>query len=115
MDRSEWTRIADDLRRTTGRELGLTFDLREWDPTYVSLDGVAQGGFGPGLEEVGSEEWLAELADQLQDTALDEEIWGGWPICPDHSHQLNPRVVDGIASWVCPRGPTIARIGALGG
>lgn len=116
---STWTRIADDLRRTAGRELVLR-DLEVDQPGYgwfeieVSLDGEVTGWFQHG-HSPDVETFVAELAEYLREFALDEEIWGGWPICPAHkTHPLEAAVVRGTASWLCPEGRVIAPIGALG-
>ena len=114
-----WTRIADDLRRTADRELVLRerLDVDQlgygWLEIEVSLDGVVIGWFQHG-HSPDVEVFVAELADYLQEFALDEEIWGGWPICPEHNtHPLEATVADGTASWLCPEGRVIAPIGSL--
>jgi hypothetical protein len=59
---------------------------------------------------------VARLADDLREHSLDEEVWGGWPICPGHTHPLESAVHDGVAVWVCPvrGGAVVAPIGSLG-
>ncbi len=47
---------------------------------------------------------VAEMADNLRESALDEAIWGGWPICIAHTtHPLEPMLLDGLACWVSLR------------
>lgn len=109
-------RIADDLRATAGRELVLRLrntDVAWWE-IDVLVDGKHLGSLGQGFS-TDPEDLIAELADNLRENFLDEEIWGGWPICPDHGdHPLEPGVDDaGRATWFCPRGRAVAAIGAL--
>jgi hypothetical protein len=111
-----WNRIADDLLITTGQRLVL--DLRpgadHWWDCDVFLDDKPKGSFGTYFPEVG-EGFVVQLTDYLCGSFLHEEVWGGWPICPDHrTHPLVPSLDDsGMAVWKCPEGPTIARIGSL--
>jgi hypothetical protein len=67
-------------------------------------------------------EHLVRLADQVQDEIVEqlcaERRPAVWPECPDHpdSHPLAPTLLDGAATWVCPRGGRpIGRIGGLVG
>jgi hypothetical protein len=113
-----WTRIVNDVRRTTGRELYLNVTP---DPgtgglaVEVTLDRELIGTIGRGYCLADPEVLLAEIADYLREFALDEEIVGGWPTCIDHhTHPLDPVVVDGIARWVCPvTRRTVSPIGQL--
>jgi hypothetical protein len=112
-----WTRIADDLRTTAGMELALRFtpsDGPSWREAAVWLDGKLVVGFGHGFS-TDPEHFLAELADYLREEVLDEEVGGGWPTCPDHrTHSLEAGTDEaGVAICYCPRGTTVARIGAL--
>jgi hypothetical protein len=79
----------------------------------VDLDGRRIGGFGFLWDDRDPETALVDLADQLQEFCLDEEIWGGWPLCPVHGTHLQAAVRDGTAVWACPRGETVATIGEL--
>ena len=47
--------------------------------------------------------FVAELADYLREACLDEEVWGGWPVCPIHrTHPLNAAVGnDGCVNTPC--------------
>ena len=78
------------------------------------LDGRILGAFGHGLPGR-LEEFVAELTDYLQEGFLHEEIWGGWPLCPDHrTHPLSASVSEaGEATWFCSDGSAVARIGWL--
>lgn len=111
-----WNRIAADLATTTGRELELLAEdgPGSWIEFHVFLDGQPRGSFGQGFPS-DPEAQLALVAALLREHSLDEEVWGGWPTCPDHhTHPLDPRVdAGGVASWVCPRGRVVARIGDL--
>ncbi|HZQ83677.1 MAG TPA: hypothetical protein VFA83_02510 [Acidimicrobiales bacterium] len=61
-----------------------------------------------------TEVFVAGLAEDLREFALDEEIWGGWPICPDHgTHPLEASAEGGVAAWICPSGRFFAPIGSL--
>lgn len=113
-----WTRLADDVRRTTGRELELDVtsdEARGWLDVAVSIDGRRAGSIGRSYCLADSEELLAELTENLREFALDEEIWGGWPTCPmHHTHPLEARVVREAAWWQCPvLNRPVARIGDL--
>jgi hypothetical protein len=111
------TRIARDVQSTTGRVLTVGVDEldQDWVQVSVELDGDQLGswghaGFADGLVEMVT----VQLADGLRENYLDEEIWGGWPICPDHEHPLDPALdSSGVASWRCPRGRVVAPIGGL--
>jgi hypothetical protein len=112
-----WTRIADDLRRTAARELRLEPVPDEcedvfWLSAAVFVDDrhVLTFGhrFSPAIEQ-----FVAELADYLQESALDREVWGGWPICADHNtHPLHAMLDAGRACWVCP--VTNRRVAVIG-
>ncbi|MEV0375526.1 hypothetical protein AB0I10_38230 [Streptomyces sp. NPDC050636] len=54
-------------------------------------------------QTMGEAEAVALLADQLQDSVL--ENTGGAPVppCPGHGHPAVAEVVNGIPSWVCPK------------
>ncbi len=122
----DWQRIATDLQTTTGVELTLTIkadpqqecwpDGAVWLEVDVRLDGRLCGSMGRGFPVSDDEEALAYLADLLREDFLDEAVWGGWPICPLHNtHPLEPMTNgDGVATWQCPAGTMIARIGDLG-
>jgi hypothetical protein len=78
---------------------------------WVEVDGETTGGVGN--EWLAGEEGLAMFVDQVQEQFLDEEIWGGWPFCPEHGSHLDCELRDGIAAWMCPRGEVVARVGDL--
>ena len=111
-----WERLVRDMATTTGRQMSFDIDA---DATFIELylDGTYIGGWWWGNPGVGTDEaTTAALADSLRESFLDEEIWGGWPICPidDHTHPLNPGVHDEVATWRCPIAGPIATIGQLG-
>lgn len=115
-----WSRIAEDVRSTTGCSLELEPRLRggiedTWFEFDVSLDGRGIGSFGHSFGAPEPETVVAELADYLREFALDEEFWGGWPICPTHAtHPLDAVLNDsGAAIWRCPKGSVSAAIGDL--
>jgi hypothetical protein len=112
-----WSRIADDVRATTGRELHLRMRPSDegWFDVDVQLDGTFVESFGHAFATE-NEAFVAELADHLQESVLHEEIWGGWPMCPDHGSEPLDACVDdaGDAIWRCRRTRSaIARIGSL--
>lgn len=114
-----WRRIANDLRRTVGKDLVLDMrlgtqepsDHDEWDwwEFDVSVDGEREGTYGTNLP-ADEESFVVRLADYL-----DELVWGGWPMCPDHkTHPLEPGLdEEATAVWKCPQGRIVARIGEL--
>jgi hypothetical protein len=111
-----WKRIADDLRSTTGRDLVVQVSPGQdhwWDvKTFVDGSQVTDGGRI--FISTAEEEFAAELADYLREDVLDEEVWGGWPICPHHgTHPLEAMMDQGVATWCCPRDGAVARIGDL--
>jgi hypothetical protein len=120
-----WQRIAADLRTTANIDMTLviTPDPEQecwplgtlWLTIDVLLDGTLSGTLGRGFAEGDDEAALAYLAELLREDFLDEEVWGGWPICPLHNtHPLEPTTdTDGNATWQCPGGPAVARIGDL--
>lgn len=121
----DWERIAADLRATTDIDLTLVItpdpdqrcwpDGALWLDIDVLLDGTLCGSIGRGFADGDDEGALAYLADLLRESFLDEEVWGGWPICPLHNtYPLEPATDEqGVAAWRCPTGPSIARIGDL--
>ena len=109
------TRIEDDVRSTTGRELELLPDsLPGWVEVFVFLDGKPLGTVGQSFSEE-PEEFIVEVIDRITEVFLHEAIWGGWPICPDHkTHPLEPRIDhERSAAWFCPHGRRVARVGVL--
>lgn len=110
-----WDRIARDLERTTGRRLVLAnSDSDEW-VVDIWLDDALLGAVGCSWDPSNPDEGVADLADRLQEHSLDEEIWGGWPMCPGHHHPLEASVHEGQAMWICPSaGTPVAPIGQLG-
>jgi hypothetical protein len=111
-----WHRIADDLRRTAGKELTLQFSREDdgWWDVYIDIDQERNGSFGRNFSDH-PEEFLADLADYLCDSYLHVEVWGGWPLCPRHTaHPLNAELADsGVAVWRCPQGGFEQAIGHL--
>ena len=110
-----WTRLGNDVRSTTGRVLQLDLDHGAGLVCHVTLDGNHLGSVGRSWCLADPEVLLAELAEDLQEHSLHEAIWGGWPTCPrHHTHPLEPKVVDEIASWMClTDDEVIAAIGEL--
>lgn len=103
--RPRWQSIADDLLATTGLTLFLLFHpgIDEWWDVDVFLDEHPVGSFGRHFP-TGESEFMVALADYLCEFTLDEELWGGWPICPDHgTHPLQAIVDENQAAiWRCP-------------
>jgi hypothetical protein len=52
------------------------------------------------------EDAIVATASQLQDHAIEATGGSALPACPVHPHPLSARVLDGVAQWVCPKGPT---------
>jgi hypothetical protein len=118
-------RVLPDLLATSG----LTPEIRdvEWaaDPPLQSAMLHSPDGTGRGISvrsDEGPAERVADLADQIQEWAVEELCAIGqpatWPECPEHpdSHPLAPVAVGGVAVWECPRSNRIvAEIGHLCG
>lgn len=118
-----WGRIATDLHRTTGRTLVLTLRWKEYSDggfwmADISIDGSPLGGTSFDWDEAHAEESLADLADRLCESFLHEEIWAGWPMCPNHPDRPMWATTDdgGVAIWACEAAPEHDRvpIGQLG-
>lgn len=65
-------------------------------------------------------ERIADMADQVQQWAIEDQLWRvgatNWPHCPAHpnTHPLKAAAVDDAAVWVCPQGrKNVAQIGGL--
>jgi hypothetical protein len=56
--------------------------------------------FLPKSDDFGS--LVQRLADEVQDVVVGALIWGAWPKCPHHEHQLVAKSDNGVANWVCP-------------
>lgn len=70
---------------------------------YVWLNGG--GGWGFGVDTRWStDELLVALADGIQEHLPEEkQTWGqARPRCPNHRHPAMPRLLHGVAWWVCP-------------
>lgn len=90
-----------------------TFDDKDWvgDREYVSCMMWSADGSGSGLSVrrvAPLEERIAQAADQVQDWAIEDQLWGSastnWPPCPSHpaSHPLRASVAGSNAVWLCP-------------
>lgn len=56
-------------------------------------------------EDMTQDEALVLLADQLQESVLESTGGAPAPRCPaGHGHPAAAELVDGVASWTCPRG-----------
>jgi hypothetical protein len=118
-----WRRLADDLRDSTGRVLEITFDpvpdlegSRGWE-VAVAVDGSPAGEGSWYTLSDDPEGRLVSLSDYIQDMYLNEEVWGGWPLCPRHPTRPIWPVVgsDARAKWRCEASPQDeAEIGRLG-
>jgi hypothetical protein len=101
-----------------GSDAGRVMDEPPFIPRYdgphpviwIELDDETVGCVGGSWPD--TEELLAMFVDYAQEQ-LDEEIWGGWPFCPEHGSHLDCDLRDGIAVWLCPRGETVSRVGDL--
>jgi hypothetical protein len=107
--------LLPELQRTAGLR-----PLIEERGDWVMLLNQEGHGQGVQLRGDGEPDELAQLADQVQEWAV-EELWNQsrsatWPECPFHpdSHPLEPAVVAGTATWRCPKtSESVASIGAL--
>lgn len=73
------------------------------------LWGADGGGSGVGvLRSATPAERIAEAADQVQEWAIEDQLWGtratNWPRCPAHpdSHPMVAAAVGDAAAWLCP-------------
>lgn len=95
--------------------------LPEAESAYLRLpDGSSTGVFVDAA--LAPAEQVVQLADQVQEWAVEELCAArqptNWPRCPDHpdNHPMAPVVVDGRATWCCPRsGRAAVEIGQLAG
>lgn len=56
-------------------------------------------------EDMTQDEAVTLLADQLQQSVLESTGGKAAPPCPaGHGHPASAELVDGVASWTCPRG-----------
>lgn len=46
---------------------------------------------------------IAAVAGQIQDQVIEAVQGHPLPRCRGHAHPLTPRVLDGVAMWVCPK------------
>ncbi|MFE5816565.1 hypothetical protein [Streptomyces sp. NPDC056479] len=121
MSDEEFTHALDavlhDLRAQSSVEPRLEEDA-EFGLVMYAHDGSGQGIVPPW--DATPEERLANLADQVQDWAVETLCSVGapavWPHCPEHpdNHPLTATVADGTAIWACPKsGADFGRIGTL--
>ena len=85
-----------------------------WLGLRVYVDHVFRGSFGT-IYPKGSVDQLVQLATDLCASFLDELLWGGWPMCPDHgTHPMTAMVTASHeAVWKYPTGRAVAKIGEL--
>lgn len=109
-------RVMSDLTSTTDLRPSVVVDLRDTEGLHYRFRAEGSSGIhGAGLGWYDDEEpATVRLADLVQEDAL-EELWGpSWPGCPGHSHPAEPTILDGRATWVCPRSRlALAIIGTL--
>lgn len=55
---------------------------------------------------------IMNVVDYLRDHVFDE-LWEAWPECAVHEVIAEPRKINGMASWQCPRGHALSEIGLL--
>lgn len=100
------------------------FEDVDWvgDPEYVSSMMWDDSGSGSGVSvrcAAPVEERVAEAADQVQEWAIEGQLWGSaptnWPPCPHHpdNHPLRARVLRASAVWVCPADESV--VAPIGG
>lgn len=106
------------LRITEGEELEESTNtngtVSEILVTLAFADGSSAGVW---IEEFLSDaEAVVKLADQLQDSVLEATGGAPFPPCPGHGHPAVAKLIDGIASWTCPKGGSLSPIipGAMG-
>lgn len=72
-------------------------------------------GISPSEVLAGGPEFLALVADELQDAVM-EALFGVWPVCPQHQLGAHPQVFDKQAVWWCSdrSGHVISAVGQWG-
>ncbi|RKN44296.1 hypothetical protein [Micromonospora endolithica] len=108
-------RVALDFARRGAVVRPLGVDLGALDilvVRYAQPGPVREGALGALRPTRDPEEAVVELADTLQEKEFDEGDTT-WPGCvAGHAHPPTAAVVDGVASWQCPRDRTaLAPIG----
>jgi hypothetical protein len=86
--------------------------LREISPDVQRVAGhlMIFGHPGGGFSWTSNMTWpdyVVSAADGIQQSLMEDDYYWGkpFPPCPVHpNHPLNPEVVNGKASWTCPRG-----------
>ncbi|HTT87540.1 MAG TPA: hypothetical protein VMF60_09250 [Acidimicrobiales bacterium] len=71
----------------------------------IRSDRSAIGIWAP--KDEGPQELIVRVADIIQEGVIEgPEHWGAaFPPCPAHpNHPMGAAIIDGVASWVCPRG-----------
>ena len=113
MDAVLWESVEPVLRDLARAQLNApTFDDTDWvgDRGYVSCMMWSADGSGSGLSvrrAASLEERIAQAADQVQEWAIEDQLWGtartNWPPCPSHParHPLHASVAESNAVWVC--------------
>jgi hypothetical protein len=100
-----------DLERTTN--LRPVIDVWWSDETGTPVASYNGSYSTPPLFSIRAPEGICEVADNLRDHVMDD-LWTVWPVCPDDGFGLDPRPVEGRASWYCRRGNhTVGPIGEL--
>lgn len=99
-------------------------DWQSWEPSE-SATLYAPDGSGMGVWvdlSAGTAQQLADLADQVQEWAVEElcrvRLPTSWPRCEAHpdNHPLQARVRKGNAVWACPKkGAADVLVGQLSG
>jgi len=87
-----------DIRRTTT----LTPDIAVWRHEDGSLVVSYNGNYSaPAFMSMREPEAVCEVADGLRADVIDD-LWTVWPQCTADGHGLDPRPVNGVATWFCP-------------
>lgn len=98
---------------------------RDWtgdsETTSAMLWGLDGGGSGISvLRSASPAERVADLADQVQEWAIEDQLWRAgatnWPRCPAHpnTHPLEAAALNDDAVWVCPvNREVVAHIGEV--
>ena len=108
--------VARDLR-AAGLEAELTEDSTGLRDEFLRADLIVSGvKLGHVLVDPHQDaaRRVHALADFVQDLVQENiRSFGGrtveWPAClPSHAHPMTAGVIDGVATWYCPRDPAIA-------
>jgi hypothetical protein len=89
--------VSADIQRTTA----LTPDIAVWRHEDGTLVVSYNGNYSePAFTSMRAPEAICDVADNLLAHVMND-LWTVWPQCPTDEYGLDPRIVDGVATWCC--------------